>query len=215
MRPIVEICGPYTAPSATAIRTATTIAAAGAVTLNGSTVSGGVATLDSQRRVAITSVADDSSLYLIVTGTTDSNDVITETVRCGNATTVYTTLDFKTVTSIVASGPSVGTISIGTNSVAGSSWMRMDEWALPNVGVQTTVSGTINYTVQQTYDDPNSIDNPVAPVDVVWTNVGTAGSTSAINAITPAPLYVRVLVNSFSSGGKVTATASQAGVVPY
>jgi hypothetical protein len=214
MRPIVVTAGPYVAASASNIRTASSIAGAGAVTLNGSLVSGGVATLDAQRRVLFTSSGNDSGITFTISGTNASGDLISETLTGGNAAAVYTILDYKTVTAVTASGASAGTVSIGTNGVAGSSWVRLDEYALPNLSIQAVVSGTINYTIQQTYDDPNSATNPVLPSAVNWVQLVAAASASAVSNVAYQPVFVRVLVNSNTNPGALTATFLQTGVVP-
>ena len=121
MRSVIISCGPYATPSATNIRTATSVAT-GTVTLNGSLYSSatGIATLDQPRRVLFTSSGNDTGITFTVYGT-DWNDMpVSEVVTGANATTTYTVYDFKTVTSVVASGASAGTVSIGTNAIASS-----------------------------------------------------------------------------------------------
>jgi hypothetical protein len=215
MRPIVIAVGPLASASATNIRTASSIAGSGAVTLNGTTVSGGVATLDTQRRVLFTSAGNDSGITFTISGTNNNKDLISETLTGGNATGVYTVLDYKTVTSVTASGASAGNVSIGTNGIAGSPWVMLDPWADPTVSIQINVSGTANYTVQQTLDDPNDPMNAVSAASVTWINsadtnvVGaTAAAQSNYNFV---PRYTRILLNSGS--GTVTGTFIQTGVV--
>lgn len=216
MRPVTLSVGPLTAASATNIRTASSIAGAGAVTLNGTLVSGGVATLDNQRRVLFTSSGNDSGITFTITGTNATKDVISETVTGANASTATSVLDYKTVTSVTSSGASAGTVSIGTNGVAGSTWVRLDDWAPLNVALQVNVSGTVNYTVQQTLDDPNSPTNPVLPANVVWINSSdtnvVAATTSQQSSYSFVPVFVRVVLNSGS--GTITATIRQSGVNP-
>lgn len=213
MRPIVVTCGPYTAPSATNIRTASSVTS-GAVTLNGSLVSSSVATLDTQRRVLFTSAGNDSGITFTITGTNASNDVISETLTGGNTTSVYTVLSFKTVTAVTASGASAGNVSIGTNGVADSTWVRLDDWALPNVSIQSVVSGTINYTIQQTYDDVNSPAGTITASSVTWSTLVAAATATAITNAAYQPVFVRVLVNSNTNPATVTTTFLQTGVVP-
>lgn len=216
MRPVTNTVGPLAASSATNIRTASTIAGAGAVTLNGSLVSGGVATLDTPRRVLVTN-ASNETLTLTLTGTTFANAPATEVVQLGLAGTASSVVDFKTITSAVSSAASSGNISIGTNGVAGSPWVRLDEWSWPNVSLQATVSGTVNYTVQSTLDDPNDPTNPVALASVTWvnssdTNVVAATSTQQSNYFF-LPKYIRVLLNSQTNPGFVTTTVIQSAGV--
>lgn len=213
MRPIVVTCGPYTAAATNNIRTAGAIAGAGAVTLNGTLVASGVATLDQQRRVLFTSSGDDTGITFTITGTNAAGDVISEALRGGN-TTAYSVLDYKTITSITSSGASAGTVAIGTNGIAGSPWVRLDEYALPNLSIQAVVSGTINYTIQQSYDDPNSPTNVVLPSAMTWSQLVAATGSSAVTNVAYQPLFVRVLVNSNTNPATVTTTFLQTGIVP-
>lgn len=215
MRPIVTSVGPLATASATNIKTAGAIASGGAVTLNGSLVSGGVATLDKPRRVLFTFASDETGKSFIVTGTNWSGQTISETVAGTAPGTAPTLLDYKTVTSVVASAASAGNVSIGTNAVAGSPWVAIDSWALPNVAVQCTVIGTVNFTVQSTLDDPNNPTNSVAPADMDWVPTNDTAAVGATATLQTnyffSPAYVRVLLNSGS--GSVELSVIQSGVV--
>lgn len=215
MRPIIATAGPLASASATNIRTASAIAGAGAVTLNGSLVSGGVATLDNPRRVLITSAGNDSGITFTLTGKNAAGDTLTETIAGTNGSSAYSVLDYKLLTAVSSSGASAGNVSIGTNGIGGSPWVMLDPWALPAVAMQFTASGTVNYTVQQTLDDPNDPTNAVAAASVTWvdsadSNVVGATTTQQTNYAF-APRYVRVRINSGS--GSVVGTISQSGVV--
>ena len=215
MRTIQVSVGPLAAASATALRTAASISVAGTVALNGTLVSGGVATLDKPRRILFTSSGNDSGITFTVTGTTFAGNSASEVVTGGNATTATTVLDYATVTSIVSSGASAGTVSIGTSGVAGSPWCRLDMWAPSFISIQTNVTGTVNYTIQQTLDDPNDSDFPVTLANMNWIN---SNDTAVVSATTSqqsnyifAPKFARVLLNSGT--GSVTAIFAQSGVV--
>lgn len=216
MRPVTVTVGPLAAASPTNIRTASSIAGVGAVTLNGSLVAGGVATLDMPRRVLVTN-ASNETISLTLTGTTFANATATEVVQLGNAGTVASVVDYKTLTSVVASGASAGNISIGTNGVAGSPWVMLDYWSWPNVSLQVTVSGTVNCTVQSTLDDPNDPTNPVALASVNWiasadSNVVSATGNQQSNYFF-LPKYIRAVLNSQTNPGFATMTVIQtAGV---
>lgn len=215
MRPITVQVGPLVAASTTNIKTTAAIAGAGAVTLNGTLVSGGVATLDTARRVIFTSAGNDTGITFTISGTNWSGLVISETVTGASGGAASTVLDYKTVTGVTSSGASAGNVSIGTNGVAGSPWVRFDDWAQSQVMLQTKVSGTVNYSIQTTMDDPNSPTNPVAPSAVTWFDVGdtnVVGATaSAQSSFATLPLFARVLLNSQTNPGYVTATFSQTG----
>lgn len=221
MRPIVVSVGPLTTASANNIATSQTPAGAGALTLNGTTVTNGVATLDHARRILITT--GDTTHTFTVKGTTPTGSVISEVV--GPITTsAYTTQDFLTVTSITISGGATAAVTVGTNGVASTPWVYLDPWALPMVSIQCDVSGTVNYTVQSTLDDPNSPTNPVLPSAVTWVNSPDTAAVAATAAIQTSyggfaayaavsPTFVRVTLNSGT--GTVTATVVQPSAVPY
>ena len=214
MRPIVFTVGPLAAANATNIRTAAIIAA-GTLTLDGTLVTGGVAILDTARRVLFTFAGDGSGLTLTLTGTNWAGDIISETLAGANANTTYSVLSYKTLVSVVSSATLASNVSIGTNQIADSPWIRLDEWALPNLTVQCVVSGTINYTVQQTLDDPNSPTNPVAVASITWSDSVAATAATATTTLANPLLWVRVRVNTMTNPGAVTTTAIQTGVMPF
>lgn len=211
MRPIYATVGPLTAASANAICLSQTPSGAGALTLNGALVSGGVATLDTARRILITCAGNETGKTFVLTGTAANGKVQAETLAGPNATTVQSTLDFKTITSITISAAAAGALTVGTSAVASSRWLRLDNWAFPQVAIQCDVSGTVNYTVQQTLDDPNSDTLPVSPSAVNWVNhpdTNLVGATTTLQGnYGYAPLFVRVLLNSGT--GSVTMTLVQ------
>ena len=111
------------------------------------------------------------------------------------------------------------TVSIPANSAASttSDWVYFDQWSPGPAGVQVNVTGTVNYTVQTTFDDPNSPTNPVAVGSVTWVPsldtdlVGAVASKQG--SLTPVPVFARVLLNS--GNGSLTATFTQLGNVTY
>lgn len=221
MRPITVTVGPLTAGSANNIALSQTPAGAGALTLNGSTVVNGVAVLDHARRVLITTA--DTTHTFTITGTSPTGTLVTETTPVASGT-IQSTLDYLTVTSVTISGGATAAVTVGTNGVASTPWVFLDSWAMPEVGIQCDISGTVNYTVQSTTDDPNSPTNPVIPSSVAWVNSPDTTAVAATTAIQTSyggfnayaafsPTFVRVTLNSGT--GTVTATVIQAGAVPY
>lgn len=214
MRPITVTVGPLVAASATNIRTASAFLA-GTLVLNGSTVSGGVATLDAPRRVLLTFAADETGKSFVVTGTNWSGQTISETVA-GNASTAGTILSFKTVISVTASANGAGNLSIGTNALADSPWVMLDSWAYGPTSVTVTVVGTVNYDIEISGQDPNSPTDPVAVGSMVWFNCADSGlvnqTANASGSLASTPVYARVTLNSGT--GTVAAVFIQPGVVP-
>jgi len=212
MRPITATVGPLATASANNIALSQTPGAAGALTLNGSLVVAGVAVLDNPRRVLITTA--DTTHTFTVTGATPTGSVISEVV--GPITTsAYTAQDFKTVTSITINGAATAAVTVGTNGIASTPWVRLDEWSPGSVSIQVDVTGTVSYTVQSSNDDPNSPTNPVTPSAVTWINTNDANAVNATAAVQTnfliVPLWGRVLLNSGT--GSLSATFVQSGVV--
>lgn len=221
MRPIVLNLGPFALASAANVLTSTSVTT-GAVTLNGSLVSSGVATLDVARRLLFTSSGNDVGLYFSIAGTDGANNTIGETLSAVSATTYRTALDYKTVTGVTASGASAGTVTIGTansGGVASFPWVRMDEWALPQIALMAAVSGVVSYTIRSTLDDPNDLTNPVAAANVAWVNSSDANVVNATSTQQSnynfAPRYIQCLINSYTGvTASVRLTVTQSGVVP-
>lgn len=218
MQPVSVSIGPLAAASANNIALSQTVTGAADAVLNGALVSNGVAYLDTPRRVQITNVGNDSGITFTVYGTWINGSAISETVQGTSGSTASTTLDFSTVTRVATSGStSVSGITIGTSGVASSRWVRFDSWAIPNVNIQINVTGTVNYTLQTTNDDPNDPVNPVAIGSVTWfssTDTNVVGQTaSKQSSFTNAFTYARILLNSGT--GTVTANFIQYGNAPY
>lgn len=215
MQPIVKVIGPLAAADDNGICTSQTPLAAGALTIDGALASGGVATITPPAKITITTVADESGKTFTVTGTDYSGKVISEVITGPNATTGTSVLTYKTVTSIVASAATAGAVIAGNSQSASSAPIALDPWAFPQTAIQCSATGTVNYTVQQTLDNPNDPSNPVALADVQWVN---HPDTNLVNASTTVqsnygycPLYVRVNINS--GNGSVRITLIQSNVV--
>jgi len=211
MRPIIVTVGPLAAASANNIATSQTPAGAGALTLNSSLVTGGVAILDTPRRILITT--SDTTETFTITGTTPTGTLLTESFLVSGGST-YSALDYATVTSITISGAATGAVTVGTNSIASTPWVRLDEWANTQVAIQCNGTGTANYTVQSTMDDPNSAFAPVTPSAVDWVNTNDTNAVNATGVVQTnflfSPTFARVLLNSGT--GTVTTTFAQANV---
>jgi hypothetical protein len=186
------------------------------MTINGSLASGGIATLDNARRVLITTTDTTTTFTIYGTSPTGATQSESFLVVAGAS---YSALDYKTVTRIAVNQGTTAAVTVGTNGIASTPWVRFDEWALPQVAIQCDASGTVNYTIQQTLDDPNSATNPVLPSAVTWVATSDTNGVNATGTIQSnyayAPTFARVLLNSSTSPGFVSATFIQLGVVPY
>lgn len=214
MRPRFATVGPLTAADPEAIRTASNIAGAGPVVLNGSTVVAGKAILDNARRVLITSAGDDSGITFTITGKGGSGQPLTEVLPGADTGAAQSALDYEEVDSIESSGVSADTVEIGTSDIASSPWVQFDQDLMGSgVAIQCNVTGNVDYTVEQTLDDPNNSQNPVPMADVVWlpsTDTAVVGaSTSQQSNYMFAPVWARITLNS--GDGSVTGTFIQIG----
>lgn len=92
--------------------------AAGALTLDGALVSGGVATFDVPRNVVVDSGGADTAT-LTITGTDEYGVTITEDITLNGSTAVPGKKAFKTVTSVVSDATISNGAFVGTGDVLG------------------------------------------------------------------------------------------------
>lgn len=98
---------------------AVTSTAAGALSATGALVSGGVATFDVPRGVALTASADLSGYTIVLAGTDFYGQTQTENVTGPNNTTVNSAKTFETITSVTASGAVSIPLTVGASTVLG------------------------------------------------------------------------------------------------
>lgn len=190
----------------------------GNLTLNGLSATGGVATLNTSRRVLFTFSDADAARTFVVYGTSGPSGIpIRETVSGANSpATSVTTLDFYTITRISVDAATVGQVTVGTNGVGSTQWFSADYQMHPvPISVAVAVTGTVNYTVNYTYDDlapvpqgPTStpvVVNTTAWNDPILAAVAASGETTFDHPITG----IRFTVNSGT--GSIAATIIQAG----
>jgi len=181
-------------------------------TVSSTTIYGAVvATLDTPRRILLTPAGNESSNTFTITGTGWNGDPITEALTGGNATATYTNLDFATITQIVATNTAAGAVTVGTNGVASSRWVRFDDYAPALNAIQATVSGTANYTIEENLQILATGANIST---YTWLGVGiVGGTTSTMTPFAYTPLRIRVTLNSGS--GSVSSTVVQNANAPY
>lgn len=211
MRPITVTVGPLATASANSIALSQTPSTT--FILNGTLAASGVATTDTPRRVLITAVANESAKTFTIYGTDWNSAPQIELIAGPNASSVFTATDFRTVTRITISAAAAGAVTVGTNTVASSAWIRLDEFSSFPTAMQCSVTGVVNYSVQQTLQDPNSPYSPTAPYLVQWLATAdpnvVGATTTQQSSYTYAPLYSRVMLNSGT--GSVALVVSQSG----
>lgn len=212
MRPKVLTVTPTVDADPNGVSVSQTPASGGvqSLTITGALASGGVATFDIARRVAITSVGDETGRTFTVTGTDRRGTTISEAITGANAGAAESLLDFLTVTAVTTDDDTAGAVEVGTTGTASSGWFVPDKYANEfNVGIGCIASGTLNYDVELTYDnllDPSRTESSTANVfnhaDVVNETASTHGSqTTPVGGI-------RLTVNSFTASTAPTVSAT-------
>lgn len=206
-----------------------TPAAAGLLTMNGSLVSGSVATFDVARRVGITSAGNDSTVVFTVTGTNRWGATISDTATGANGATVASTaLDFKTVTRVRTSAATANAIIVGTTATGSTEWQNLDTMR-PMFAASVAVSiasGSCTYTVEHTYDDPNAVGTTlVAPPEnysieaqsnkppLAWANTTLNGLSVAGEAQYANWPVFAIRLTITAGTGKAVMQAIQAGLL--
>lgn len=140
-----------TTASTTTIAQAQGKSSAGNLTLNGSLVSGGVATIDVARNVQIVSTsAVDSTLTATVTGGDVYGVTTVETITFSGTTASQGKKAFKTVTNIAVSGSTAGTVAAGPGDIFGVPYYFSQTSSLQAFWDATWNSGSGTTTVGST-----------------------------------------------------------------
>lgn len=152
-----------------------------------------------------------SDVTFTLTGTDAQGDAITDVITGpASGATVASAKYFKTVSSIAASAAQGGTekIDVGTrgttlSAVSKAYPLNSYEQVAPMVSVNVT--GTLNFTVQQTYND--LLNNKDSGGTIIWEDVTSLASKTAD---TTASLGIgargmRIVINTYSTGAELQA----------
>ena len=139
------------------ISEASTPTGAGSFTLGGALCTSGIATLSSNRKVCFYSDANESGDTYAITGTNAAGVAVTESVTGPNATTVYSTNEYKTITSITTTGAGTGNIEIG--QVGDHVGIELDDGTVQWTNIGAALSTTL--TLITTLTDSVAVDNHV------------------------------------------------------
>jgi hypothetical protein len=211
---------------------------AGALLINGSLATGGVATTDTQRRIQVTTSGADVGKTVTLTGTDDNGNVIGEVIILVSTGTVSSLRDYKTVTSAVISA-AASSLTLDTTAVGSSQPIILNWHGQSQVGVMVDDPGATSYTIESTKDDPaqafanwpysqggfgSPSNTPALPTTAApgllptWNTHPnlTAKSANAqdsygITGTIPRPFAIRLTLNAATSK-PVVATIIQAGL---
>lgn len=203
------------------------------LTLDGALTSGGTYTaadvggIGRQLSITDTATQDQSDSTFTITGTDPDGKAQTEDLTGpGSGATVTSAKEYATVTSVTISGGDASdTVDMGTTAggVAASKTIPLDHYASSPAIVQVVVTGTINYDIEVTYENPlkrltGKFKEDGAPFtftdqsDLVWVNDAnfTGKTATTTNALaTEGVRAMRVYVNSFSAGAELQVFITQ------
>lgn len=194
MRPI-SFTRSQPAADADSIVSAQSLSVSGAITLDGILVLNGVATLTVPAVLTATNAASET-INFVVTGTGPAGQSQVETLALTASGTVTGSLSFATVTGVTASAAAASTISIGNGVPGYTGWLPLDIYT-PNqvTNISAKTSGTVNYSVEYTNEDPFDInlDHLVVPHPAASL---TAASGDETHFTTTLMRAVRLKINS-------------------
>lgn len=188
--------------------------AGGNLTITGAAASGGVATLDTERRVIVTSAGNESARTFTIYGTTFSGQATSEAVTGANVGIVATNTNFLTVTRVAVDAATAGAVKVGTNTTGSTRWINPSWHVAPfSLELDASVSGTVTYQLEYTLSDyyTPTPGTGAPPSGVVVRSTAVAGATGNSSLALAAPIRGwRVTVTSGT--GTVTVESIQAGI---
>lgn len=201
MRPYELTTSSYTTADTAGVAASQSPSGAGNLTLVSSTV-----TLTPPRFVTITSAGNDTGVTFTITGTRPGGGTQSEVVTGANVGAATSTLTFGTVTSIAISGASAAAVQAGFTQSGYSDWLPMDIYT-PNqvTTISATVSGTVNYDIQYTNEDP--FNRSITQTAVAHpAGAFTGASANQTHSTTTLMRAVRYKVNSGAGTIRLTIT---------
>lgn len=150
---------------------------------------------------------DKAAINITLVGTDQNGAYQTETIAGpGAGATVESTGYYLTLTSVTpASTWGADTADVGWVDEFASPTINLNWGAEDVAALRVVVTGTINFTLQQTFDP---LDGQLA---LIWETVPGAGSQTATSVwnTTGGATGVRLLVNSYSSGAELRFNVNQ------
>jgi len=154
---------------------------------------------------------DHSGKTVTLVGTDADGEALTEVVTGpGVSATVESTEYFLTLTSATPSATiGADTFDIGWADEVITQTLPLDFYVATTATIAVDVSGTINFTVQETF---NSVLTTVSPVqNSTWRSIGALNNKTAdtVNSSFSKATAVHLVINSHSDGAEATMTILQ------
>lgn len=168
---------------------AVTPSGAGAITMTGDLVSDTTAYMPSVRKMLIYAAADESGRTFTIVGTDAIGDGQTESLTGPEASaTVYSSNQYKTITSVSMDGAGTGDIEVGT--VGNFIGIELDDGTLQWTNIVSTITTTL--TLMDALTDDVAVDNHVytyskkteRPYEIIeFRRIGEAGNEIPVEII--------------------------------
>lgn len=135
-----------------------TLTSAANLSLNGTLSSGSIGIFDVARRIAVTSVGNDTGINWIPVGTDRNGNPQSETFAGGLSVASVSLYDYKTVSSIRGTGATAAGVTAGSNGTASTAWYCKEFGSMGTLGVAIYMAtqGTNVGSFETTMDDPNA-----------------------------------------------------------
>jgi len=163
-------------------------------------------------QLVITTAANEpggNAPVLTLVGTDADGIAQTEAITLPNATTIETTKYWLTVTSGTTQADTIGTFDIGWVDEIATQTIPLNYRHTEAAAFAADVTGTINYTVEETLDEIHLKDNP--SVDSSWFDISALASKTA-DLLAQGTVHAtagRLIVNSYTSGAEIQFTVMQ------
>lgn len=148
------------------------------------------------RRVIFAYTGTDTTFTIV--GTNSTGNIVTDVVT-GVTGAGQSNLDFVTVISVTPTGGGLTGVTVGTNGVGSSPWWTINYYSDNDVNVGfdvEVVSGSVNYTIQHTYDEPNNLQGG-ALFPEAFNHPVVQSQTVSLDGVYAVPIgAVRVIINS-------------------
>ena len=155
---------------------------------------------------------DHSGKTVTLVGTDPDGDALTEIVTGpGVSATVESTGYFKTLTSATPSATiGADTFDIGWVDEVSTQTIPLDRRSDVAAAINVDVTGTIDFTVQQTFDDVQ-VNGQSAIQSVQWLAISALSAKTADTTSTASvgATAIRLIVNSYSSGAELQMNVNQ------
>lgn len=202
-----KISETITGPNATTVFGATVFYAITSVEASAATTGDvevgvqGSASFTTPQHVTLYAAADESGKTFTVVGENRNGDAQTETITGPNAGTVAGVKNWSKVTKVTGSAATTGGVEVGVDGTCESSWLKLDRHREGvSVGIGGDMTGTLTWTVQQTYENFHEEESEESEVKA-FNHATLAGETTDQNGSLTEPAFaIRFAITAFTSG---------------